>query len=75
MNAEVRVRDTVVTIADAGGACPAFAVWLYVYVPDVDETYRKARAAGGVDPDKRGGVKDPCGNAWWISTKPEEIAW
>jgi len=66
-------------IADAGGAYPAFPVWLHVYVPDVDETYRKARAAGGVpvqepmrkagDPDKRSGVKDPCGNTWWISTQ------
>jgi hypothetical protein len=25
---------------------------LPVYVPDVDETYRKALAAGGVDPEK-----------------------
>jgi len=43
--------------------------------------YRKALAAGGVsvqvpvqkagDPDKRGGVKDPCGNTWWISTQGE----
>jgi uncharacterized glyoxalase superfamily protein PhnB len=45
---------------------------LPVYVPDVDETYRKALAAGG---RRHGGVKDPCGNAWWISTMPEEIAW
>jgi len=21
------------------------------------------------DPDRRGGVKDPCGNTWWISTQ------
>ena len=30
----------------------AFPVWLPVYVPDVDETYRKALAARGVDPEK-----------------------
>ena len=34
------------------GAYPAFAGWLRVLVPDVDETYRKALAAGGVDPEK-----------------------
>jgi PhnB protein len=79
MHAEVRVGDTVVMIADAGGAYPAFPVWLHVYVPDAQATYKKALAAGGVsvqepvhkagDPDLRGGVKDPCGNTWWISTQ------
>jgi PhnB protein len=81
LHAELRVGDTVVMIADAGGAYPAFPVWLHVYVPDVDETYKNALAAGGLsvqepirkvgDPDKRGGVKDPCGNTWWISTQGE----
>ena len=79
MQAEIRIDDTVVMLADAGGSYPAFPVWLHVYVPDVDATYRKALEAGGVsvqepirkegDPDRRGGVKDPCGNTWWISTQ------
>jgi PhnB protein len=79
MHAEVRLNDTVVMIAEAGGAYPAFPVWLHVYVPDAAATYKKALAAGGVsvqapvhkpgDPDLRGGVKDPCGNTWWISTQ------
>jgi PhnB protein len=79
MHAEVRIDDTVVMIANAGGAYPAFPVWLHVYVPDAQATYKKALAAGGVsvqepvhkhgDPDLRGGVKDPCGNTWWISTQ------
>ena len=79
MHAEVRVGDTVVMIAAAGGAYPAFPVWLHVYVPDAQATYKKGLAAGGVsvqeptrrpgDPDLRGGVKDPCGNTWWISTQ------
>jgi len=79
MHAEVRVNDTVVMIADASGVYPAFPVWLHVYVPDAQATYKKALAAGGVsvqepvrkdgDPDLRGGVKDPSGNTWWISTQ------
>jgi PhnB protein len=79
MHAEVRIGDTVVMIADASERYPAFPVWLHVYVPDLDTAYRKALAAGGVsvqqparregDPDRRGGVKDPCGNTWWISTQ------
>ena len=79
MHVEVRIEDSVVMLSDGGGSFPAFPVWLHVYVPDVDETYRRALAAGGVsvqepqqkkdDPDRRGGVKDPSGNTWWISTQ------
>jgi len=79
MHAEVRIDDTVVMIADGGGQWPPFPSWLHVYVPDVDAAYRRALDAGGVsvqepsqragDPDKRGGVKDPGGNTWWVSTQ------
>ena len=79
MHAEVRIDDTVVMLADASGAYPAFPVWLHVYVPDAQATYKRALTAGGVsvqepvqkqgDPDLRGGVKDPCGNTWWMSTQ------
>ncbi len=79
MHAEVRIDDTVVMIADGGGSWPPFPIWLHVYVPDVDAAYRRALDAGGVsvevpkqkagDPDKRGGVKDPAGNTWWLATQ------
>ncbi len=80
MHAEVRIDDTVVMIADDAAQFPAFPVWLHVYVPDVDETYRRALAAGGTsvqepkqqgdpDLDRRGGVKDPAGNTWWIASQ------
>jgi uncharacterized glyoxalase superfamily protein PhnB len=79
MHAEVRIDDTVVMIADGGGAWPAFPSCLHVYVQDVDATYQRALEAGGVsvqaperkqgDPDRRGGVKDPGGNTWWIATQ------
>ena len=79
MHAEVRIDDTVVMIADGGGEWPPFPSWLHVYVPDVDSTYRRALEAGGGsaqepqqregDPDRRGGVKDPAGNTWWIATQ------
>jgi PhnB protein len=77
MHAEVQIDDTVVMITDGGEA--AFPAWLHVYVPDVDATYQRALAAGGTsvqaptqkpnDPDRRGGVKDPAGNTWWIATQ------
>jgi uncharacterized glyoxalase superfamily protein PhnB len=78
MHVEVQIDDTVVMLADAGEGFLAFPVWLHVYVPDVDATYQRALQAGGVsvqepvqkgDPDRRGGVKDPAGNTWWIATQ------
>lgn len=79
MHAEVRIDDSVIMIGDAGGEWPAFPSWLHIYVQDVDATYRRALEAGGVsvqipqrregDHDRRGGVKDPGGNTWWIATQ------
>ncbi|MBK8899984.1 MAG: VOC family protein [Anaerolineaceae bacterium] len=78
MHGEVQIDDTIVMLADGGEGYLAFPVWLHVYVPDVDATYQKALAAGGVsvqepvqkeDPDRRAGVKDPTGNTWWLATQ------
>lgn len=79
MHAEVRIGDTVVMIGDAGPDWPPVPAHLHVYVPDVDAVYRRALAAGGVSvgepeqkedaPDRRGGVRDPGGNTWWIATQ------
>ena len=78
MHGEVQIDDTIVMLADGGEGYPAFPIWLHVYVPDVDATYQKALAAGGVsvqepekkdDPDRRAGVKDPTGNTWWLATQ------
>jgi PhnB protein len=80
-HAEVRIGDTVVMLGDAGDNWPAVPAHLHVYVDDVDATYRRALEAGGLsvqpperkgqDPDRRGGVKDPAGNTWWIATQVE----
>ena len=79
MHAEVQIDDTIVMITDGADDNPAFPIWLHVYVPDVDASYRRALEAGGLsvdepkqregDPDRRGGVKDPAGNTWWIATQ------
>lgn len=81
MHAEVRVDDTVIMLGQAGEAWPAVPCHLHVYVPDVDEGYRRALEHGATevkaptrregDPDRRGGVKDPGGNTWWLATQEE----
>jgi PhnB protein len=79
-HAEVRLDDTVVMIADGVAGWPPVAAHVHVYVADVDATYQRAIAAGGVavqepakkdDADKRGGFKDAGGTTWWIATKVE----
>lgn len=78
MHAEVRIDDTVVMLADGGEGWPPIPSYVHVYVPDVDETYRRALEAGAAsvqepvkkeDEDKRGGVKDAGGTTWWIATR------
>lgn len=79
MHAEVLIDDTVVMLGEAGGDWQATPAAVHVYVADVDRTYRRALEAGGVsveepgrregDPDRRGGVRDPAGNTWWIGTR------
>ena len=73
------MHDSVIMLGDGGGEWPAFPSWIHVYVADVDATFGRALEAGGVsvqvpvrkegDSDKRGGVKDPGGNTWWIATQ------
>jgi PhnB protein len=70
------VGDSMIMISDIGvrGPTPAF---LYVYVRDVDDTYRLAVSAGAVsveEPrnlpygDRRAMVEDRWGNIWQIAT-------
>jgi PhnB protein len=76
-HAEVRVGDSVVMMGGASEAWKAMPAALYVYVEDVDASYRRALDAGGAslgEPDdkeygdRNAGVRDPSGNCWWIST-------
>lgn len=80
MHAEVRVDDGVVMLADRADGWPAVHGHVHVYVRDVDDVYRRALDAGAApvqepvqkdDEDKRGGVRDPGGTTWWISTRVE----
>ncbi|MBQ1761842.1 MAG: VOC family protein [Aquincola sp.] len=76
-HAEVRIDDGVVMLADAMPGWPAVDAHVHLYVPDVDAAYAAALAAGGQpvqppatqdDGDRRGGVRNPGGTTWWVST-------
>jgi PhnB protein len=75
IHAEVRIDDTVVMCGQSPSAVPAH---VHVYVADVDASFRRALEAGGTavqqvgekgDGDRRGGVSDPTGVTWWLSTQ------
>ena len=81
-HAEVRIGDSVVMLSDAWEETPAIQSTLHLYVEDADATYRRALEAGGEslrEPedqfygDRMGGVRDPAGDTWWISTHIEDV--
>lgn len=81
-HAELKIGDSVVMTADASSQYAAHPTLLLLYVPDVDETYRRALKAGGksereptdqVYGDRSAGVSDPAGNQWWIATHIEDV--
>jgi uncharacterized glyoxalase superfamily protein PhnB len=75
--AEMRIGDSVILVSDGGGEREPTTAFLYVYVQDADESYRRAIAAGA-EPveeatdmpygDRRATVRDPWGNTWQIAT-------
>ena len=82
-HAEVRIGDSAVMLGDASGRWKASPATLYLFVPDVDATYKRALDAGGaaVAPvetqfygDRHGAVADPAGNTWWIATHVEDVS-
>jgi PhnB protein len=76
-HAAVRIGDSMVELGEAVGAPRAMPWSLHMYVPDADETYRRAMKAGGkslYEPkdmdygDRESGIADPSGNQWFIAT-------
>ena len=72
----ISIGDSMIMISDAGPRA-AMTSFLYIYVPDADETYRRAIAAGATpleEPadmpygDRRAMIADKWGNTWQIAT-------
>ena len=72
----VSIGDSMIMISDAGVRDPTPS-FLYIYVADADQTYRRAIDAGATsleEPfdtlygDRRGMVEDRWGNVWQIAT-------
>jgi uncharacterized glyoxalase superfamily protein PhnB len=81
--AEMRIGDSLIMVSDGGGVREARPAFLYVYVENTDETYRRALEAGALTVerptdtpygDRRATVQDPWGNIWQIATHAGMLA-
>jgi len=81
-HAQVRIGDSRLSMGEAHGLYQGMLVTLHLYVPDADETYRRAVAAGAQplmpvkeEPygDRIGAVKDVFGNQWFIATHIRDV--
>jgi PhnB protein len=82
-HAEIRVGDSVVEMGEAHGKYEPMPAMFYVSVPNCDDVYRRAVAAGATsfqEPtdqpygDRNAGVKDAFGNTWYIATHIKDVA-
>lgn len=79
MHAEIQIDDSVIMLSDATEAYPAMTLVMHVYVPNVDDVFKKVVTVGcdiiekpkqnDGDPDKRATFKDLAGNMWSIGTQ------
>ena len=80
--ATLRFDDTSVFVQEAEAPAQAVPAELYLYVRDLDGSYRKALAAGAqsvCEPqdhyhgDRNAAVLDKWGNRWWFATNLEML--
>ncbi len=81
-HAEMRVGDCMLMLGEATVQFGPMPTSIYLYVTDSDNIYHKALEAGGLsvfpimtlpNGERYGGVKDPCGNIWWVATHVEKV--
>jgi PhnB protein len=76
MHAEIMIGESTIMFADATDQYPPRNAGFFIYADNADQTYQKAIDEGATvltiladQPYGRsGGVKDPFGNDWWITT-------
>ena len=92
MHATIQIGDSTVMMGDempntencskSAETLGGSPISLYVYVPNVDEAFKQAAAAGGmvVMPvtdmfwgDRTGTIKDPFGYSWMIATHKQDL--
>lgn len=81
-HAEIRLGDTVVLAFDRRPEWPVMPSLLRVFLPDADEAFARAVAAGGrvvtelsdnAFGQRGGRIEDPFGNIWWVVSCVEKV--
>lgn len=73
---EAKISGGTIMFSNSRDQWKAAAAHMFVYVPDADETFRRALEAGAEsilevedqEYGRSGGFTDPFGNAWWVTT-------
>jgi len=82
MHATMRIGDSKLMLADPTPEFGAMPTSIYLYVADCDAVYQRALNSGGVSVfpmmtlpsgERYGGIKDLCGNIWWVATHVEDV--
>jgi uncharacterized glyoxalase superfamily protein PhnB len=82
-HAELKIDDSIVMVGQAGGQWTATPASLYIYVPDVDSTYKKAVSTGAKSErepadqfygDRNASVVDENGTRWSFGTHVEDVS-
>jgi PhnB protein len=81
-HARIRIGNSIVMVSEAHGRYQPMPAGIYMYVENADEVYERAIGAGArvLYPiadmpygDRMGGVTDPFGNEWYISTHVKDM--
>lgn len=76
LNAEIRIGHTVVLLSEAKDKYGKAVGNFFIYVGDADDTFNRAIFHGAsivteisdMDYGRSGGIEDPFGNTWWLTT-------
>ncbi len=84
MHVEMKIGDSMIMMGEPREQDESMTAALYIYVENCDDVFKRAIRAGGTEimepmtmhhaGERYGGVKDPCGNQWWIATHVEDIS-
>ena len=80
MHGEIMIGESTIMFADSTEKISPMTAGLFIYVGDADEIFKKAIDAGATSVmevadqsyGRSGGVKDPFGNVWWITSVGKE---
>ena len=76
-HARLRIGDSILMLNESTETYPANVSQIHLYVLDADASYADALRLGATSlmapndrphGDRMAGIKDPCGNIWWLAT-------